>query len=223
MTPTPAPVTAKKEANVEDEDPFAEVFNASDKSAVSAIKGNVLKKTNSENLNGAKLILKANGKKIDSITTVVNGGFMFTKLTPGTNYELYVSRKGYYDQKVAINSSVLQPGQTGTMKVILEPDPNQKEVLDANGEMVFVLKGKVVNESNAPQAGVTVILTNNIDKTSIEAKANQQGEYTFSLRKQCHYTVKAERGNCKSQPFNKSTIGAQESKSFDQDLVIKCE
>ncbi|HVD97930.1 MAG TPA: carboxypeptidase-like regulatory domain-containing protein, partial [Cytophagaceae bacterium] len=225
VIPAPVAVVKKEEpkpatTSTEEEDPFASVFESDDKAALSAIKGNVMKKSNSENLNGAKLILKANGRKIDSITTVVNGGFMFSKLKPGTNYELYVSRKGYFDQKVTVNSSVLQPGQTGTVKVQLDADPNFKDTGESG--LVFVLKGKVTNDSNNPQAGITVTLTNNIDKTSVEVKADQKGEYSFNLKKQCHYTVKAERGSCKSLPINKSTIGLQASQTFEQNLVIKC-
>ncbi|HWZ22297.1 MAG TPA: carboxypeptidase-like regulatory domain-containing protein, partial [Cytophagaceae bacterium] len=180
-----------------------------------------IKSGTTESLNGAKLILKANGKKVDSITTVVSGGFTFTKLAAGANYEVYVSRRGYFDQKVTVNSGILQPGQTGTVKVSLVVDPNQKEVADP--EMVFVLKGKVVNAAKVAQAGVTITLTNNIDKTSTEVKADQKGEYSFNLRKQCHYTVKAARGTCASLPFNKSTIGAKASQTFEQELEIKCE
>jgi outer membrane protein OmpA-like peptidoglycan-associated protein len=215
------PVEVKKEEPVEESDPFNDVFGSTEKAATSAIKGTVLKSGTSETLNGTKIILKSNGRKIDSITTVVNGGFMFSKLPPGANYEVYVSRKGYYDQKVTINSSGLQPGQTGTVKVALVNDPNQKDELEPS--MVFMLKGKVVNEAKAPQAGVTVFLTNNIDKTTSEVKANQQGEYSFTLRRQCHYTVKATRGNCNSPALNKSTIGLQSSQTFDVELIIKCE
>ncbi len=215
-----ATAKAKNETPTE-EDPFAEVFTKKETTATSAIKGTVLKGGTAENLNGAKLILKSNGKKIDSTTTVVGGGFMFTKLPASTNYEVYVSRKGYFDQKISVNSSALMPGQTGTIKVNLVLDPNQKDV--AEPEMVFLLKGKVVNETNVAQSGVTVSLTNNMDKTTTEVKANQQGEYSFPLRKQCHYTVKATRANCKSLPFNKSTIGLQSSQTFELELVIRCE
>ena len=215
------PITKKEEP--EEDDPFGGILHKTETTttSTSAIKGTVLKSGTTENLNGAKLILKANGKKVDSITTVVSGGFMFTKLSSGTNYEVYVSRRGYFDQKVTVNSSVLQPGQTGTVKVSLVVDPSQKEV--AEPEMVFVLKGKVVNAAKVAQPGVTITLTNNIDKTTSEVKADQKGEYSFSLRKQCHYTIKAVRGTCASLPFNKSTIGAQSSQTLEQELVIKCE
>jgi hypothetical protein len=230
VTPTPVvtpPVVKKEEPKVvtppTEDDPFGDVFTKTEPTATSAIKGTVIKSGTTESLNGTKLVLKANGKRVDSITTVVSGGFMFTKLAPGVNYEVYVSRKGYFDQKVTVNSSVLQPGQTGNIKVNLVLDPNQKDT-PTESELVFVLKGKVVSDAGVAQPGAMVSITNNIDKTTIELKTNQQGEYTYNLRKQCHYTVKAYRGTtCKSDPFNKSTIGVQQSQTYDLELVIRCD
>jgi len=165
--------------------------------------------------------LKSNGNVIDNLTTSVNGGFMFSKLPTGTNYEVYATRKGYFDQKININSSGLLPGQIGKVKINLVRDPAQDDKIES--DVQFTLKGKIINKAKVIQSGAVITLTNNIDKTSTEIKANQQGEYTFELRKQCHYTIKAVKGNCKSAPINKSTIGLTTSDTFIIDITLICE
>jgi outer membrane protein OmpA-like peptidoglycan-associated protein len=216
-TATPAP------ADDADADPFGGVFTAIDKTATSVIKGTVVKEGSSETLNGAKLILRANGQKVDSMITMINGGFTFAKLAPNTDYDVYISRKGYHEQQVKVSAASVAPGKTGTIRISLSPDGAYKEEASTDQELKFVLKGKVYTETGAlALPGTTVLLTNNMDKTSTELIINAQGEYQTELKKQSHYTVKAIRGNCQSTPVNKSTIGLQNAETFELDLRVEC-
>ena len=221
-----APVVKKEEPKpVAEDDPFGGLLSNVDKTATNTctIKGSVFKKGTTEGINTTKLILKSDGKEIATTNSVLTGTFSFTKLEAGKDYEIFAERKGYLPQKISVSSSSLQPGQTGNVKVYLDLDPNQKDLAN-EPDVLITLKGKVTDsKTNAPAAGATIVITDNIDKTSREIKTDFTGGYSIVLRKQAHFTIKASKGTCVSDPVNKSTIGINASQTMDGNLVMKCQ
>ncbi|MCS6824860.1 MAG: carboxypeptidase-like regulatory domain-containing protein, partial [Cytophagaceae bacterium] len=207
----------------EDEDDFLnDIFAKSDILNTSTIKGIVQKNGTTETLNGVQLIIKSDGKEIAKTSSILGGAFSFNKLEPNKDYEIYASKPGYYEQKIFVQSSVLKPGQVGNIKIYLDVDPNQKDVVDQSN-VVILLEGKVIDEvTKQIVSGAKVTLVNNIDKSTQETTTDEKGNYKFNLKKQAHYTLKASKGTCVSGPNNKSTIGIQTSQTLEQNIFIKC-
>ncbi len=213
------PVEVKKEES--SDDPFADILTRTEDKSLCAIKGVVLKNGSPEILNGVKLTIRTkDGKQIGTTTSVLNGTFTFTKLASLTDYEIIAEKQGYFMQKINVNSAVLQPGQTGNIKIQLDADAN---AVASSNEVLIVLKGKVLDsKTKGTLSQATIKITNNIDKTSQEIKTDANGEYSVNLKKQAHYTIKASHSGCASESINKSTIGVQTSQTMELDVTVVC-
>lgn len=192
-----------------------EMFN---QSYNSLIKGVVYKKGSTEILNNTKIVLETGRHKIDSSITAIGGMYTLRVQNPGSQHQIYVYRKGYKPLLIDIPDSLLDK-KTCVVKIQLEPDGSNTE----EEKIQITLKGMVVQASTGqPVPGASIILKNNMDKTTQYLFCDDKGRYSVDLKKYSHYTISAAKNNCESAKINKSTIPIKVSTLLEMDLPLNC-
>ena len=184
----------------------------------SLIKGVVYKKGSNEILNNTKIVLETGRQRIDSSITAIGGMYTLRVQNPGSQHQIYVYRKGYKPLLIDIPDSLLDR-KACVVKIQLEPDGSNTE----EEKIQITLKGSVVRASTGqPVPGASIILRNNIDKTTQYLFCDDKGRYSVDLKKYSHYTISAAKDNCESTKINKSTIPIKVSTLMEIDLPINC-
>ncbi len=207
--------TVSKPVAPSNRDHVGEMF---EKSYTSLIKGVVYRKGTSEILNNTKIILETEEAKIDSSITAIGGMYTLHVQDTKVKHQLYVYKKGYKPLLIALPDSLLDKHEVNVVKIQLEPDGTDQE----EKPVVIVLKGKVTDAAGTSITGASILLKNNIDKTTRSIASDVNGNYRLELKKYSHYTVTALKGSCTSDKINQSTISLKESTTLELDLKVNC-
>ena len=92
------------------------------------------------------------------------------------------------------------------------------------GKLLIQLKGKTYYEMSKKEAkGITILLTNNTDRSYNELTSDLEGNYLFELKPMASYTITASKEGCATYIKDISTEGIISSTAIIEDISFLCE
>ena len=117
-------------------------------------------------------------------------GLLRVCLDVDSDFKFLASREGYADNKVGFSTKDLSDNQPSRLEIPLS------RPTDLSTAALTTLRGRVTTQTDKkPIVGVKVILVNECDGTSQEATTGPDGNYEFTVKPGCDYSLEAMKDN----------------------------